>query len=50
MFSVAARDHNVAVAGFDHLGRHVDAVQAGATDHVDGDSRVVTGRPALMLA
>ena len=35
----AARDHDVGVAGFDHLGRHVDAVQAGAADHVDGDSR-----------
>src|SRR5699024_3118564 len=33
----AACDHDVRVAGLDHLGSHVHAVQTGAADHVDGD-------------
>ena len=34
----AAGNHDVGIAGLDHLGSHVDAVQTRAADHVDGDS------------
>ncbi len=34
-----AGNHDVGITGLDHLGSHVDAVQAGAADHVDGDRR-----------
>ena len=31
----------------DHLGSHVDAVQTGAADHVDGDSGGLDGQTSL---
>ena len=33
----AAGNHDVGIAGLDHLGSHVDAVQTGTADNVDGD-------------
>ena len=43
----AACDHDVSIAGLDHLSSHVDAVQTGAADHVDGDSRSLDGQASL---
>ena len=47
MFLHAACNDDVGIAGLDHLGSHVDTVQTGAADHVDGDSGVSMGRPAF---
>ena len=43
----AACDHDVSIAGLDHLSSHVDAVQTRAADHVDGDSGGLDGQASL---
>ena len=42
-----AGNHDVGIAGLDHLSSHVDAVQTGAADHVDGDSGNLDGQTGL---
>ena len=43
----AAGNHDVGIAGLDHLGSHVDAVQTGAADDVDGDGGGLDGQAGL---
>ena len=43
----AACDHDISIASLDHLSSHIDAVQTGATHHVDGDSRGLDGQTSL---
>ena len=43
----AACNDDVGIAGLNHLGSHVDAVQTGAADHVDGDGGGLDGQAGL---
>ena len=43
----AACNDDVGIAGLDHLGSHVDAVQTGAADDVDGDGGGLDGQAGL---
>ncbi len=43
----AACDHDISIAGLNHLSSHVHAVQTGTADHVDGDGGSLDGQASL---